>query len=57
MKADFLKRMAETESQQKDSIKYDSKQLFGNAKVVLIEHVGQVYRLLITRQGKLILNK
>ena len=49
--------MAETESQQKDSIKYNSQQLFGDAKVVLIEHVGQVYRLLNTRQGKLILNK
>lgn len=49
--------MTETESQQKDSKTYDSKQLFGDAKIVLIEHLGQVYRLLITRQGKLILNK
>ena len=49
--------MTETESQQKDTQTYDSKQLFGGAKVVLIEHLGQVYRLLITRQGKLILNK
>ena len=55
--ADFYGPMTETVSQQKDSKKYDSKQLFGDAKVVLIEHVGQVYRLLITRQGKLILNK
>ena len=49
--------MAETESQQKESVRFDSRQLFGGAKVVLIEHAGQIYRLLITRQGKLILNK
>ncbi len=34
-----------------------SRELFGNDKLVLIEHEGAVYRLMITRQGKLILNK
>jgi hemin uptake protein HemP len=34
-----------------------SKWLFGEAKVVKIEHGNFVYRLMITRQGKLILNK
>jgi len=34
-----------------------SKELFGNEKLVLIEHENTVYRLMITRQGKLILNK
>ena len=37
--------------------KISSKELFGDAKVVLIEHEESVYRLLMTRQGKLILNK
>jgi hemin uptake protein HemP len=51
--------MSETESQQieKDPVQYDTKTLFGKARIVLIEHAGQVYRLMITRQGKLILNK
>ncbi len=34
-----------------------TKDLFGNDSMVLIEHEGTVYRLLITRQGKLVLNK
>ena len=34
-----------------------SRELFGEEKLVLIEHEGAVYRLMITRQGKLILNK
>ncbi len=34
-----------------------SRDLFGSEKLVLIEHEGAVYRLMITRQGKLILNK
>ena len=31
--------------------------LFGDAREVLIEHDKAIYRLRITRQGKLILNK
>lgn len=34
-----------------------SEQLFGASKVVKIEHGSSVYRLIRTRQGKLILNK
>ena len=41
----------------KDPAKVDSRQLFGDEKMVLIEHSGQIYRLMITRQDKLILNK
>ena len=36
---------------------WQSKQLFGQAREVLIDHGGQTYRLRITRQGKLILCK
>lgn len=35
----------------------DSKQLFGRAQEIGILHQGALYRLKITRQGKLILNK
>ena len=49
--------MTETESQQKEPRRYESKELFRSGKMVLIEHAGQVYRLMITRQDKLILNK
>ncbi len=34
-----------------------SEDLFGEEKQVFIKHKESVYRLLITRQGKLILNK
>nr|WP_246431369.1 hemin uptake protein HemP [Paenochrobactrum gallinarii] len=36
---------------------YGSSELFEGAKEVVIKHAGSVYRLKITRQGKLILNK
>ena len=35
----------------------DSRELFGGARRVLIEHYGKEYSLLITRQGKLVLNR
>lgn len=35
----------------------ESRVLFGERKEVAIEHDGAVYRLKITKQGKLILNK
>lgn len=35
----------------------DARTLFGSAREVGIEHEGAIYRLKITRQGKLILNK
>ena len=34
-----------------------SEELFGSEKLVLIRHEGATYRLMITRQGKLILTK
>jgi len=37
--------------------KIDSQDLFRGHQEVCIEHLGQVYRLRITRQGKLILTK
>jgi hemin uptake protein HemP len=36
---------------------YDTTQLFGPESEVEITHQGTAYRLKITRQGKLILNK
>ena len=36
---------------------YDSSDLFRGATEISIEHDGSIYRLKITRQGKLILNK
>ena len=36
---------------------FDSSDLFGREREVLIRHHGQEYRLLITRTEKLILNK
>jgi hemin uptake protein HemP len=34
-----------------------SKELFGSAREIVIEHAGDEYRLRMTRQGKLILTK
>jgi len=34
-----------------------SKELFGTAREIVIEHAGDNYRLRLTRQGKLILTK
>ena len=34
-----------------------SKKLFGSARRLIIEHEGREYSLLITRQGKLVLNR
>ena len=36
---------------------YSSQNLFGSTKEIGIEHEGFFYRLRITKQGKLILNK
>ena len=52
-----MQRENSAKQEPKTSVKYDSSQLFGSEKVVLIEHAGQTYRLLITKQDKLILNK
>jgi len=36
---------------------FHSRELFGGRREVCIEHAGQIYRLRITRQNKLILTK
>lgn len=38
-------------------LSYDSRELFAVGKEVLIHHAGEVYRLRVTRQNKLILTK
>lgn len=40
-----------------DVFRLSTEGLFGGRKEIEIEHQGAVYRLRITRQGKLILNK
>ncbi|WP_104668024.1 hemin uptake protein HemP [Ensifer adhaerens] len=35
----------------------ESRELFGTENEILISHDGAIYRMKITRQGKLILNK
>jgi hemin uptake protein HemP len=35
----------------------DSRELLGDQTTVLIQHLGEIYRLQTTRQGKLILTK
>ncbi len=37
--------------------RFQSAELFGTAREVVIEHGGEEYRLRLTRQGKLILTK
>jgi len=50
--------MEENLNKKTDNAKvWRSKEIFGAEKMVLIEHENAVYRLMITRQGKLILNK
>lgn len=48
-------------NQSKENVKerriWQSQEIFGQAKMVMIQHHDLVYRLLITRQGKLILTK
>mgnify|MGYP000054620170 FL=1 len=36
---------------------YNSRDLFGDGHLLLIDHQGERYRLQMTRQGKLILTK
>ena len=45
------------ESRKKSPRVFESKELFGEGKLILIRHEDSFYRLMITRQGKLILNK
>ncbi|MBI3251995.1 MAG: hemin uptake protein HemP [Candidatus Omnitrophica bacterium] len=41
----------------KDEKVFSTEELFGKEKQILIRHGEALYRLLITRQGKLVLNK
>ena len=42
---------------QRDSVVIESVHLFADHKEVQIRHRGEIYRLRLTRNGKLILNK
>lgn len=48
--------LASAERERKEKV-FLSTELFGREKQILIKHGEVLYRLLITRQGKLILNK
>ena len=37
--------------------KWSTRELFGDQKLVILDHEGVQYRLMITKQGKLVLNK
>lgn len=36
---------------------HESSELFGTGKEIIIRHAGEIYRLRVTRQNKLILTK
>lgn len=40
-----------------ESLVMESSRLFGANRVVVIKHQGELYRLSVTKQGKLILTK
>lgn len=40
-----------------ESLVMESSRLFGASRVVVIKHQGELYRLSVTKQGKLILTK
>jgi len=48
---------ADSKEQQASIRRFDSRELFLNAKTIEILHGGKIYRLQITRQDKLILTK
>lgn len=51
---DAERRVEQTRTVQQ---RLDSEQLFRGGREVQIEHRGEIYRLQLTRQGKLILTK
>jgi len=63
MREEMIARQARTFSRTGDAPSrsttrvLDSERLFGSQKEIQIRHAGQMYRLRITRNGKLILNK
>lgn len=40
-----------------DPPRYDSQELFQGSRVVVINHAGETYRMLVTRNNRLILQK
>lgn len=50
-------KQTDTELQLKEERVLDSQELFGGSRTVVINHQGVQYRLIMTKQGKLVLNK
>ena len=51
------KRRSPQPERERDERRVNSRTLLGGGSSLLIEHEGAVYRLRVTRQGKLILTK
>jgi len=52
-----MNSVPENESSSAKKITFRSEELFQGTKEIVIEHSKEQYRLLITKSGKLILNK
>lgn len=52
-----VKSCANLSASKAPQARLQSKELFGRAQEIVIEHAGDEYRLRLTRQGKLILTK
>lgn len=50
-------RTPDTAKQTDELLVMESARLFGANRVVVIKHQGELYRLSVTKQGKLILTK
>ena len=50
-------RIPDTAKQADELLVMESARLFGSNRVVVIKHQGELYRLSVTKQGKLILTK
>lgn len=50
-------RVPDSAKQADELLVMESARLFGANRVVLIKHQGELYRLSVTKQGKLILTK
>jgi hemin uptake protein HemP len=46
-----------SEEPQPEPPRYESQDLFRGSRVVVIQHAGETYRLLLTRNNRLILQK
>lgn len=56
-KVDARLRSSTTQQESASRKRLSSRELFGALREVVIDHVGEEYRLRITSQGKLILTK